>query len=167
LLGEVYTTAVAMLFGVAARFGETGGMRFRASVLAGGAAALAGGLFPFAQVVGTLYPALGILGGVLLLAFLRPAAGRPGAPGATTAAVMAGLALTGTLAAPAAGARADLEAILGGMSLEEKVGQLFMVHAYGAAVDAGDPVIAAHNRELHGVDSWRELLQRYPVGGVI
>lgn len=168
LLAEVYTTAVAMLFGVAARFGETGGMRFRASVLAGGAAVLAGGLFPFAQVVGTLYPVIGILGGVLLLAFLRPAAGGPGPPGATAAAVMAGLAFTGILAAaPAAGARADLDAILAAMSLEEKVGQLFMVHAYGAAVDAGDPVIAARNRELHGVDSWRELLQRYPVGGVI
>jgi len=72
LLAEVYTTAVAMLFGVAARFAETGGMRFRASVLAGGAAALAGGLFPFAQVVGTLYPVMGVLGGVLLLAFLKP-----------------------------------------------------------------------------------------------
>lgn len=168
LLGEVYTTAVAMLYGVAARFGETGGRRFRASVLTGGAAALAGGLFPFAEVVGTLYPVIGIFGGVLLLAFLRPAAGRPGAPGATSAAVMAGLALTGALAAaPAAGARADLEAVLAAMSLEEKVGQLFMVHAYGAAVDALDPVIAGHNRELHGVDSWRELLQRYPVGGVI
>lgn len=72
LLGEVYTTAVAMLFGVAARFGERGGARFRTSVLVGGAAALAGGLFPFAQVVGTLYPVMGVLGGVLLLAFLKP-----------------------------------------------------------------------------------------------
>ena len=75
LLGEVYTTAVAMLFGFAARVAETGGRRYHAAVLGGGAAALVGGLFPFAQVIGTLYPVMGILGIVLLLLFLRPLPG--------------------------------------------------------------------------------------------
>ncbi len=72
LLGEVYTTAVAMLYGFAARLGEAGGGRFRAAVVAGGAAAFLGGVFPFARVVGTLYPLMGALGVLLLLAFLRP-----------------------------------------------------------------------------------------------
>lgn len=77
------------------------------------------------------------------------------------AAFMAGAAV------PAAAAGVDLQALLAAMSVEEKVGQLFMVHAYGPAVTALDAGTAQHNRELHGVDDWRGLLERYPVGGVI
>lgn len=72
LLAEVYTTAVALLFGFAARIGEEGGPRFRWAAVAGGAAAVIGGLFPFAQVVGTLYPLMGGIGIVLLLGIMRP-----------------------------------------------------------------------------------------------
>lgn len=68
---------------------------------------------------------------------------------------------------PAQGLSVDLAALVAGMTLEEKVGQLFMVHAYGTAIDAADPAVRAKNRELHGVDSWRALLAEYPVGGVI
>ncbi|MBO8141174.1 MAG: hypothetical protein H0Z37_03200 [Firmicutes bacterium] len=72
LLAEVYTTAVAVLFGFAARLGEESGPRFRAAVIGGGAAAFVGGLFPFAEVVGTVYPLMGLVGGLMLLSFLRP-----------------------------------------------------------------------------------------------
>src|SRR5690606_12532789 len=77
------------------------------------------------------------------------------------AAFMAGAAV------PAAAAGVDLQALLAAMSVAAKVGQLFMVHAYGPAVTALDAGTAQHNRELHGVDDWRALLERYPVGGVI
>src|SRR5690606_41813176 len=57
--------------------------------------------------------------------------------------------------------------ILAGMTLEDKVGQLFMISAYGLTVDDRDPDTVAGNRRLHGVDRWRDVLTHYPVGGVI
>src|SRR5690606_38513550 len=52
-------------------------------------------------------------------------------------------------------------------TLEDKVGQLFMISAYGLTVDDRDPDTVAGNRRLHGVDRWRDVLSDYPVGGVI
>ena len=75
LLGEVYTTAVAMLYSFAARIGPEGTARFRAAVVGGGVLALVGGLFRFSQVIGTFYPLMGLLGIVLLLLLLRPVPG--------------------------------------------------------------------------------------------
>ncbi|HEY8416749.1 MAG TPA: hypothetical protein VIK93_01800 [Limnochordales bacterium] len=75
LWGEVYTTAVAMLFSFAARIGPEGGPCFRAAVIGGGVLALVGGLFRFSQVIGTFYPLMGLLGIVLLLLLLRPLPG--------------------------------------------------------------------------------------------
>lgn len=72
LLSEVYTTAVAMLFGFASRIDESGGKRFQLAVLFGGFVALLGGQFSFAEVVGTLYPFIGVVGVVILLGLLRP-----------------------------------------------------------------------------------------------
>lgn len=77
LLAEVYTTAVALLFGFAARMGEEGGPRFRWAAAAGGAAAFIGGLFPFTQVVGTLYPLMGGIGLVMLVGLMRPLPSSP------------------------------------------------------------------------------------------
>lgn len=71
LLAEVYTTAVATLFGFASRLGERGGRWFAGAVAAGGAVMLIGGQFQFAAVVGTLYPVMGVAGGALLLGLLR------------------------------------------------------------------------------------------------
>lgn len=71
LLSEVYTTAVAMLFGFASRISPSG-RRFRTTVLLGGCISLAGAGFRFADVVGTLYPVVGVVGLVLLLGLLRP-----------------------------------------------------------------------------------------------
>ncbi|WP_051326389.1 glycoside hydrolase family 3 protein [Glycomyces tenuis] len=56
---------------------------------------------------------------------------------------------------------------LRGMSLEEKVGQLFVTYAYGETADTTDPDDVAANQEAHGVDNADELLERYPLGGVI
>jgi beta-N-acetylhexosaminidase len=49
------------------------------------------------------------------------------------------------------------------MSLEEKVGQLFITYAYGQTVDTVD----SRNQAAHGVDTARELIDTYKLGGVI
>lgn len=59
------------------------------------------------------------------------------------------------------------DAILSRMTLEEKVGQLFMVAAWGAKATGVDADTRAKNRELYGVDDFAGLVARYHVGGVI
>ncbi|MCH7232696.1 glycoside hydrolase family 3 protein [Glycomyces sp. L485] len=56
---------------------------------------------------------------------------------------------------------------LRGMSLEEKVGQLFVTYAYGETADTTDPDDVADNRADHGVDNAAQLLEQYHLGGVI
>ncbi|MEU5155816.1 glycoside hydrolase family 3 N-terminal domain-containing protein [Glycomyces sp. NPDC021274] len=53
------------------------------------------------------------------------------------------------------------------MSLQEKVGQLFTVYAYGRTADTADPADVAKNQETHGVDNAAELIAAYKVGGII
>ena len=49
------------------------------------------------------------------------------------------------------------------MSLEEKVGQMFMTYAYGTDADGADP----RNQTEYGVDNHRQLIERYHLGGII
>ena len=49
------------------------------------------------------------------------------------------------------------------MTLEEKVGQLFVTYAYGDTASTVD----ARNRSTYGVDTPAQLVQRYHLGGVI
>lgn len=72
LFAEIYTTAVATLFGFATRIAPPGGWGFPMVVMVGGMLAAIGGLFKFADVVGTLYPVMGGIGLVILLGLLRP-----------------------------------------------------------------------------------------------
>jgi beta-N-acetylhexosaminidase len=60
-------------------------------------------------------------------------------------------------------ARARARALLRRMSLEEKVGQLFVVEVYGQAADT----VSAGNRTLYGVDTPAEVIAKYRPGGVI
>lgn len=53
------------------------------------------------------------------------------------------------------------------MTLEEKVGQLFMTYGYGQTVADPDPAMVAGNRNDHGVDTIEQLIRRYHLGGVI
>ncbi|GAB4000749.1 hypothetical protein GCM10029992_33780 [Glycomyces albus] len=53
------------------------------------------------------------------------------------------------------------------MSLEERVGQLFVTYAYGETSDTTDPDDVSRNQGLHGVDNGDELLEQYHLGGVI
>ena len=70
-------------------------------------------------------------------------------------------------AAPAVAGGNVVQDTLRGMSLEEKVGQLFVTYAYGATVDASDAASVAANRRQHGVDNAQQLIENYHLGGII
>jgi len=71
LIAEVYTTAVASLYGFAARLSEGRPDRFRLAVLGSGTLAGVAAGFGFSRVVGTIYPLMGIAGLVLVAAVIR------------------------------------------------------------------------------------------------
>ncbi|GAA2791647.1 glycoside hydrolase family 3 protein [Saccharopolyspora taberi] len=78
------------------------------------------------------------------------------------AVVSACLATTGS-AVPPDPARAWADATLDGMTLEEKVGQLFVTYTYGRSADTPHP----QNREEFGVDTPAQVVQKYHLGGMI
>lgn len=53
------------------------------------------------------------------------------------------------------------------MTLEEKVGQLFMTYAYGATATDTDPQMVKGNLTDHGLESGAQLVERYHLGGII
>lgn len=53
------------------------------------------------------------------------------------------------------------------MTLEEKIGQLFITYAYGERADTTDPADVAANQAVHGVDNAAELVEGYKIGGII
>ncbi|WP_100444564.1 glycoside hydrolase family 3 protein [Glycomyces xiaoerkulensis] len=58
-----------------------------------------------------------------------------------------------------------VDSAMSGMSLETKVGQLFMVYAYGDS--SSGSAHAGSNQGLHGVDNPAQLFADYRVGGII
>ncbi|MFD4220829.1 glycoside hydrolase family 3 protein [Streptomyces griseus] len=92
---------------------------------------------------------------------------------ATAAATAA--AVTGVLAAPTAASAhsADgftdhrLRRIIAGMSLEEKVGQLFVMRVYGHSATEPDQADIDANLKEIGVRTAAELISTYHVGGII
>lgn len=97
--------------------------------------------------------------GTLLGLMMSPAAAQDGSPEDFYA--------QRSLVAQCSTTSVDVASLLAQMTLEEKVGQLFMIHAYGTGVDDASPEVVEKNQQLYGVDTWREVLSRYPVGGVI
>jgi beta-N-acetylhexosaminidase len=82
----------------------------------------------------------------------------------TLVALLAGLAAMATTVPGAADAQPDqVGAALHGMTLAEKVGQLFMTYGYGPTADTVD----ARNQSEFGVDTPAQLVQKYHLGGVI
>ncbi|GAA2338704.1 glycoside hydrolase family 3 protein [Streptomyces cuspidosporus] len=63
--------------------------------------------------------------------------------------------------------RRRIEALLGGMTLDEKIGQLFVARVYGHSATAPDPADAARNREETGAATAAELIAKYHVGGIM
>ena len=60
-----------------------------------------------------------------------------------------------------------VETTLASMTLEEKVGQLFMTHAYGTTADTQNPADVAANQKMYGVDNAEQLIDKYQPGGII
>ncbi|MFE6845097.1 glycoside hydrolase family 3 protein [Streptomyces sp. NPDC057686] len=63
--------------------------------------------------------------------------------------------------------RAALRRLVAGMSLAEKVGQLFVSRAYGHSATDPDAADAEQNLKLFGVRTAAELVGRYHLGGII
>jgi beta-N-acetylhexosaminidase len=62
-----------------------------------------------------------------------------------------------------------IRALLAGMTLPEKVGQMFVSYVYGDTATTQDPAYVAANRAHYGadVDNGAALLARYHLGGII
>ncbi|MFI0820533.1 glycoside hydrolase family 3 protein [Streptomyces sp. NPDC021098] len=58
-------------------------------------------------------------------------------------------------------------ALLGRMTLDQKIGQLFVLSVYGHSATAPDPADAAANRKKYGVGSAAELVAKYHLGGIM
>ncbi|MDH2391675.1 glycoside hydrolase family 3 protein [Streptomyces sp. HNM0663] len=65
------------------------------------------------------------------------------------------------------GRRGRLERLIARMSLEEKVGQLFVMRVYGHSATDPDPADAEQNLKEIGVRTAAELVATYHVGGII
>jgi beta-N-acetylhexosaminidase len=63
--------------------------------------------------------------------------------------------------------RLALTALIRHMSVEERVGQLFVTYAYGESADTANAADIAQNRAFYGVDTPAQLVQKYHLGGVI
>jgi beta-N-acetylhexosaminidase len=63
--------------------------------------------------------------------------------------------------------RGKIISILQHMTLQEKVGQLFVVEVYGQEADTVSPAMAAQNQRLYGVDTPAQVVDKYKPGGVI
>ena len=71
-------------------------------------------------------------------------------------------------ASPQKAAEEDwVETTLAAMTLEEKVGQLFMTNVYGSTADTQVPADVAANQALYGVDNAEQLIEEYHPGGII
>jgi beta-N-acetylhexosaminidase len=73
------------------------------------------------------------------------------------------------LVKPAKGGSANadhLQSKIRDMTLEEKVGQMFMLQVYGQSVNDRDPAIVEGNRNLYGVDTIEEVIDKYKPGGI-
>ena len=81
--------------------------------------------------------------------------------------VACAVALT-SVGGPASASSGDrIDQLIKRMTLQEKVGQLFVTYAYGQTADTTDPTDVAHNEQELGVANGKELIEKYHVGGVI
>lgn len=60
-----------------------------------------------------------------------------------------------------------VKAVVKRMTLEEKVGQLFVTYAYGQTADTTNPADVANNQRDLGVNNGKELIEKYNLGGII
>ncbi|MFD3450962.1 glycoside hydrolase family 3 protein [Streptomyces sp. NPDC058691] len=86
---------------------------------------------------------------------------------AAAASTALALGVPGTASAAAANDRRRVRAIIDRMSIEEKIGQLFVMRVYGHSATAPDPADVAANQAEIGVSDAAELIAKYHVGGII
>ncbi|MEC4018104.1 glycoside hydrolase family 3 protein [Streptomyces sp. H27-D2] len=84
----------------------------------------------------------------------------PGGPGGTAS-------TAGAASISKRPSRRRLRKLIERMSLEEKVGQLFVMRVYGHSATAPDPADVTANQKEIGVSSAAELIAKYHVGGII
>lgn len=113
---------------------------------------LAGGVVVFALVFGGALTSSAKPDGPPAKGLGHPP-GKPGKPGGPPAA--------------GPGQRAWVEREIRHMSLEEKVGQMFVTYAYGESVNDPNPEMVSENQKVHGVDDFEGLVEKYHLGGVI
>ncbi|MFD5387128.1 glycoside hydrolase family 3 N-terminal domain-containing protein, partial [Streptomyces sp. NPDC127074] len=63
--------------------------------------------------------------------------------------------------------RRRIDELIGRMTLDQKIGQLFVMRVYGHSATHPDPADVAANRKDIGVDNAAELIAKYHVGGVM
>jgi beta-N-acetylhexosaminidase len=86
---------------------------------------------------------------------------------------VAGAHAAGPVAKPAAAPptsaaeRAWIHKTLAAMTLEEKVGQLFVINGFGTGLHDKDPQMVKLNREFYGVPDIAALIRKFKPGGVI
>ena len=102
----------------------------------------------------------------------RPGRGRPALRRRTAlrtafALAVAGMAGLGAAPAQAAGKDPGILRMIEQMTLEEKVGQLFVLQVYGKSADTTAPADVAANQKLYGVDNAQQLIAKYQPGGII
>src|SRR5690606_34908695 len=61
----------------------------------------------------------------------------------------------------------EIQGRLDQMTSEEKIGQLFMVHVYGADINDRSSANVKGNRDVYGLDTIAEVIRTYKPGGVI
>src|SRR5215475_749674 len=87
-----------------------------------------------------------------------------GSPAASTSPTATSPTGTGTATDPV---EAKINSLMAGMSLEQKVGQLFVVPVYGQTATTTNSADVTHNKALLGVSNGAQLVKTYHVGGVI
>ncbi|MBL1098036.1 glycoside hydrolase family 3 protein [Streptomyces coffeae] len=63
--------------------------------------------------------------------------------------------------------RDRVDALIGRMTLDQKIGQLFVMRVYGHSATAPDPADVASNQKELGVANAAELIAKYHIGGII
>ena len=63
--------------------------------------------------------------------------------------------------------RAQIRDLVGAMTLEQQVGQLFVTYVYGDSATTADPAYTTQNHALYGVDTGAQVVDKYHLGGVI
>ncbi len=80
-----------------------------------------------------------------------------------------GVMLTAVIAPSAAAQDRWIDNTLRGMTLEEKVGQLFVANVYGRTANTKDPADVSANQAMYGprIRNAKQLIDRYKLGGIV